>query len=358
MYIESKAFIDWIVKELKAKKLPNKDDEYICNCPFCDAKENHWDYTINTKKMIMNCWRGFDPRCESGHTIPTLITLYYDIPFKQAIDFIKKNFRGEDSLQRVKKRLKNIDERRILEITEEKVVWSMPYESESILDAQSKKAQKALRWLLDVRKIPLEVVEALEPRYLGSDTHKKWERYRNRIFFPVSSNGNKAWLAYSTRKKSTKKNPKTMNPPGHILACTFYLYDWYVTSDEPILLHEGLFDAVRFFMFGFNSLAGWGTTVSSEQIELLNALPAKEVVVCYDPDATKLKQDKKGKWTCRAYKVAENLRNYYFGDVSVMKLTRDDPDRTAFKEAKTAYENRMRFGDRFWRLRRLKENLR
>ena len=136
-----------------------------------------------------------------------------------------------------------------------------------------------------------------------------------------------------------------------------YLYDWYSDSEEPIFLHEGLFDAARFFMFGYNALAGFGTTLSSEQLELLNALPAKEVVVCYDPDATKLKQDKKGRWTCRAYKVAKLLKDHYFGDVSVMKLIREDPDRTTFKEAKFAFKNRMRFGDKLWRLKKLKENL-
>jgi len=358
MYIESKPLLDWITKELKAKKLPNKDHEYIANCPFCDRNENHWDYTINTKKMVMNCWRGFDPRCESGHTVLSLVAHYYDISSKQALEFIKKNFRGEDSLLRVKKRLKNLDERRILTVEDEQIVWSMPTESVSILESQTREADKALRWLLDVRKIPLEVVEALEPRYLGKSNRKAWIPYQNRIFFPVKTDGNEAWLAYSTRKKSTKRHPKTMNPPGRVLSRMLYLYDWYVDSEEPVLLHEGLFDAARFFMFGYNALAGFGTTLSPEQLELLNALPAKEVVVCYDPDATKLKQNKKGKWTCRAYKVAELLRDHYFGDVSVMKLTRDDPDRTRYKEAKFAYKNRMRFGDKLWRLKKLKENLR
>ena len=357
MYIETKALIDWIVKELKAKKLPNKSDEWIACCPFCEVNEKHWDYTINVKKAVANCWRGFDPRCESGHTILTLIALYYDISFKQAADFIRKNFRGEDSLQRVKKRLKNISEHRILNIADEKIVWSMPYESEPIMESQNLGAQKALRWLLDVRKIPLEVIELLEPRYLGKNTHKRWRKYRNRIFFPIRSNGNEAWLAYSTRKKSTKKRPKTRNPPGRILSCMLYLYDWYIDSNKPILLHEGLFDAIRFFMFGYNAIAGFGTTISSEQIELLNALPSNEIVVCYDPDANELKKNKKGRWTCRAYKVAETLKNHYFGDVSVMRLKREDPDRTKFKEAKLAYENRIRFGNKLWRLKKLKKNL-
>lgn len=359
MYIEKKELINWLEKELGAKQFSNSD-EYILMCPFCESKTDpkkgiHWDYRFNIKKGVGNCWRGFDPRCESGHSILTLVSLYYDISISQAAVFIRKNFQGENSIQRIKKRLKNLDEHRILDIAKEKIVWSMPYESESILEPQTQGAEKALNWLLYKRKIPLEIIDILKPQYLGKKTHKRWKKYRDRVFFPVETDGNQAWLAYSTRSKSTKKHPKTMNPPGHILACMFYFYDWYIEETKPILLHEGLFDGVRFFMYGFNSLVGFGTTVSSEQIELLNKLPSNEVVVCYDPDATIPKKNKKGKWTSRAYKIAKLLRDHYFGDVSIMKLKKEDPDKTSYKEAKLAFKNRMKFSNLLWRIRKLKE---
>jgi len=328
--------------------------------PFCEAEDKgHWDYTINVKKRLMNCWRGFDPRCESGHSVLTLISLYYDIPFTQAKEFIRKNFRGEDSLLRLKKRLKNLGEERTLEDEEsnESIILTIPHETESIIDSKSKGAKKALKWLIEERKIPIEFIEMIEPRYLGNDSDRRWAKYRDRIFFPVSSSGNEAWLAYSTRKKSTKERPKTMNPPGRILSCMFFLYDFYKDSNRPIILNEGLFDSWRLMLFGYNALAGFGTTVSPEQIQLLNALPAREVVVCYDPDASKLRKNKKGKWTSRANRVAKLLNEHYFGDVSVMKLTREDPDRSTYNEIKISYKNRTRYGDKLWRLKRLSESL-
>lgn len=353
MYIDKKMYVQWLEKELKAIKNNSKEDEWIANCPFCDNKENHWDYTINVKKGVSNCWRGFDPRCESGHNILTLVSLYYDISFDKASKFIRKKFQGENSLQRVRKRLKNIGEDRILDISNEKIIWEIPRESISVVDGKTKSSKKVLQWLLKERKIPLKIIEELEPRYLGKNVSRRWQKYKERVFFPVISNGNQAWLAYSMAKKSTKKNPKTKNPPGHILSSMLFMYDYYKDSTESIIINEGLFDAVRFFMFGFNAVCGFGTTVSSEQIELLNLLPSSEVVICYDPDATILKQNDKGKWTCRAYRVAEDLKKHYFGDVSVMKLKREDPDRSTYQEAKIAFKNRERFGKRLWRIKKL-----
>lgn len=353
MYTDSKVLIAWIEKELGAKKLQHKEDEWICNCPFCDRKENHFDYTINIKKKVMNCWRGFDPRCASGHTLLTLISLYYDIPVNKAHDFIKKNFQGENTLQRVKKRLKNIGEDRILDIGSEKIIWSMPYESESILESDTPTSRKVLDWLLKVRQVPFEMIEELQPRYLGKNVDKRWQSYKNRVFFPVQCDGNQAWIAYSMAKKSTKKHPKTMNPPGPILSSMFFMYDYYVNDNKPIILNEGIFDPIRLFMFGFNAVAGFGTSVSPEQLELLNNLPSGEVVVCYDPDATALKKDRKGKWSCRAYKVAETLKKHYFGDVSIMELKREDPDRSTYNEIKYCFKNRKRYGRRLWQIKKL-----
>jgi len=354
MYIDKKMYIEWLERELKAVKESNKEDEWLANCPFCDAKENHWDYTINIKKGVSNCWRGFDPRCESGHSILTLVSLYYNITLDKAREFIRKKFQGENSLQRVRKRLKNIDNDRILSVDSEKISWSIPYESIPLIGGKSKGSKRALKWLLKERKIPIEMIDELGPRYLGKNVSYRWRKYKNRVFFPVLCNNNEAWLAYSMAKKSTKKNPKTRNPPGHILSSMFFMYNYCREREDPIVLNEGLFDTVRFFMFDFNAICGFGTTVSAEQIELLNLLPSNEVVVCYDPDATKLKQNNKGKWTCRAYKVAEVLKKHYFGDVSVMKLTREDPDRSTYQEAKIAFKNRECFGKRLWRIKKLK----
>lgn len=355
IYIEKQALIDWILKELKARKSPGKEDEYVANCPFCDHKENHWDYTINVNKKIMNCWRGFDPRCESGHNILTLISLYYDISLKKAQEFIKKKFQTEDSILRIKKRLKNLDQDRILYVADDRVVWPIPKEANPLLKSSGPDAKKAIDWLLNTRQIPMEMIKELNPYYLNKETNVdfKLKKYHGRVFFDIKSDGNSAWLAYSTRKKSTKKNPKTMNPPGRILSSMLFLYDYYIDSHKPVLLNEGYFDSLRLFLFDYNALAGFGTTISAEQIDLLNRLPTNEIVVCYDPDATALKQDKKGKWTSRAYRTAKILSNHYFGDVSVMELKREDPDRSSYREVKIAYKNRRRFGDRLWRLKKL-----
>jgi len=353
MYIDQNSFINWIEKEFNAKKLPNKESEWIINCPFCDNNENHFDFGINVEKGVMNCWRGFDSRCESGLSIVTFVALYYNISISEAIEFIKKNFLGENSIQRIKKRLKKIEQFRILSIDEKKISWSFPNEVEQIVNPVSKGGEKALDWLLNIRQIPFEFVELLNPVYLSKFCNVRWKKYSNRVFFPVESFDRKAWLAYSTKLKSTKDNPKTMNPPGSILSSMFFLYNYYIDSNKPIILCEGLFDALRMFIFGYNAVAGFGTTLSIEQIGLLNELKTNEVIVCYDPDATQFKLDKKGKKTSKAFKVSDVLHNYFFGSVSVMILKREDPDRSTYREIKDAYRNRLRYKKQLWRVNKL-----
>jgi len=352
MYVEKKDFIKWIINELGAKP-SYKKDEYICNCPFCDKNENHYDFTINTEKMVMNCWRGFDRRCESGHNVLTLLSFYYDVSFERAKELVKEKFETENSLLRLKKKLKNLDNRRILQIDTQKILWDMPRGVESIEEPVTDGGKKAKKWLLKTRKIPLELITAIKPYYFGKNVDKRWRKYNDRVFFPVVSKSNKAWIAYSMDKKSTKKRPKTMNPPGSILSNMLFMYDFCFDS-KIIVVCEGIFDALRMFMFGYAAVAIFGVNISGSQLDLLNDLDADELVVCLDPDANKVVVDSKGRKSSKSFKLAREVEQFFLGDVSIMKLKREDPDRSSFKEIRICYGNRERLGRSTRRLKALR----
>lgn len=356
----------WLIKEFDAKELDYKKNEFQFNCPWCDNKEGHCDYTFNIVKQEGHCWRGFNENCESGHSLLVFVSFYYRITFKEAKELIKNKFESENSLHRIKSKIRAFELNRSLDVENERIVWDLPRGVESILQPSSPGARKALAWLRVVRKIPDEVLELLDPKFAGTGISKWMVKHYGRIFFPVHSLGNRAWLSYSMGKKHTKKNPKTHNPPGPILSQMLFLYDFYTKSTEPILLCEGIFDALRLFLFGFNSVALFGTSVSEAQLELLNRLPTNEVVVCLDIDATKPKKNKKGGWTSKAFRLSRTLRDYYIGETSLMRIyapkgfrnpEKFDPDLLSYDNAVRFFNDRESFSMFAATMRRLKARL-
>jgi len=85
--IQKKNVKKWLIKEFNA--IEHSNGEFQLNCPFCDNNENHMDYMFNIEKMRGHCWRGFSPRCESGHSIYSLISLMYGFDFNKAKDWIE-----------------------------------------------------------------------------------------------------------------------------------------------------------------------------------------------------------------------------------------------------------------------------
>jgi len=354
-FYEKDLVVEWLKKEFGAKPLPYKKSEYGFNCPFCDNKENHHDYTFNVEKNRGHCWRGRHENCESGHSALSLVALHYNVSYDKAKDLVRSKFETHDTLQRLKKKIGVFDFSRSLSIEDEEIVWDVPKGAEYILDSNSKGAMKARAWLKGVRKVDPEIWPILRPMYIGDDVDKsRWYRHIGRVFFPVSSLKTKGWISYSMLKKSTKLNPKTLNPPGSLLSRTLYLYDNYLDTQEPILLCEGIFDALRMFIFGYNSVALFGVNVSMRQINLLNKLKSKEVVVCLDADASEFTLDKKGQWTSKAIRVAKILKQFYFGEVSLMKLTHHDPDKQTYSESKKLFNERQPYSRLFYSIKKLR----
>jgi DNA primase len=166
-----------------------------------------------------------------------------------------------------------------------------------------------------------------------------WYFYRQRLFFPVLTDCNYAWIAYNIGRV-TKERPKTKNPAGPILSNMLFLYDECQKRDTPIILTEGIFDAIRLTLYGYNATCLFGTSISSIQIQLLNKLPAREVVVCLDADASGTSDD--DVLSARADKIIAKLMAEYFYDVSAIRLHKGDPDDTPKGVFDSLYQQRER----------------
>lgn len=116
-----------------------------------------------------------------------------------------------------------------------------------------------------------------------------YERFRNRIMFPITNPQNKI-IAFGGRDLSGNSQAKYINSPEtRIFQKKNILYNFYNAKnirniDGKILAVEGYFDCISLSVNGFqNSVATMGTSLSQDQIKLLWQLSSIPLL-CYDGD--------------------------------------------------------------------------
>jgi len=156
--------------------------------------------------------------------------------------------------------------------------------------------------------------------------------YRGRVVFRVESLDVKGYQLYDYTRKQERK---TINPEREFLSRTLYRYDEWKDSEEPILVHEGIFDVERSRQRGFNATCVFGTNLSDTQHILLSFARAKEIIVCLDGD-TRTDDIKKDKAWAMAQKLTSTQK-----DVSIMRLPiKEDPDSVNENVLRSCYSRR------------------
>lgn len=106
-------------------------------------------------------------------------------------------------------------------------------------------------------------------------------RLAGRVVVPVLDVDDQTWLGYSARDWTDKLDPRYRYPRG--MARGVLLYNWsalYAQTDEPLLLVEGVFDALPYWP---NASAALGKPGDYHRRLLADA--ARPVAVCLDGDA-------------------------------------------------------------------------
>ena len=124
---------------------------------------------------------------------------------------------------------------------------------------------------------------------IESDQGNFYERFRNRIMFPITNPQNKI-IAFGGRDLSGNSQAKYINSPEtKIFQKKNILYNFYNAknvrnTDRKMLAVEGYFDCISLSINGFpNSVATMGTSISQDQIKLLWQLSSIPLL-CYDGD--------------------------------------------------------------------------
>jgi len=182
------------------------------------------------------------------------------------------------------------------------------------------------RWdtvTLDVMKLGLsQEVLSKSGLLMTKDSGGYYDRFRNRIMFPISDINGKV-QAFGGRIFGDAEGAKYMNSPetpiyhkGRTLYGLNYSRD-EIRSTRTAILVEGYMDLIRLYQEGFkNVVAGTGTAFTTEQASLVKRF-ADKVLVCYDGDAAGQKAAQKAGLTL----LDKGL------DVRIIHLpTGEDPD--------------------------------
>lgn len=123
----------------------------------------------------------------------------------------------------------------------------------------------------------------------NTDTGNRYDRFRNRIIFPIFDLRNRV-LGFGGRALDEKTMPKYINSPEtHVYIKGRHLYGLnlskaFIRKENYVIIVEGYFDLILPFQHDIrNIVATLGTALTVEQINALKRL-TKNVIMIYDSD--------------------------------------------------------------------------
>lgn len=257
------------------------NDEYLFHCPYCNHHKKKM--SVNFSLNAFKCWI-----CDQrGKNIYRMVRKFGN--YKQRQQYLE--LIGRLDLSEFDKILNEIND------VEERQVIDLPDEFVSLCNAH----------------LPLHSKRALDylrGRGIGKSEILQWKigycdkgKYGGRVLIP--SFDNEGDINYFIARSYVGHNRRYLNPPcGRDIVFNELSIDW----DEPLILVEGVFDAI---VAGENAVPILGSTLRSDSL-LFQAIAAHDtpVYIALDPDA-----EKKAKW------IIKSLLQY---DVEVFKVPIDD----------------------------------
>jgi DNA primase len=136
-------------------------------------------------------------------------------------------------------------------------------------------------------------------------------RYKNRIVFPIETAGERTFV---TRATLPGMFPSYLGPEVDEGRGRRFLPGWkFARAREPVVICEGLFDALRIYQAGFKPLALLGKGLGITQRKRILELTPSRVIVMLDSDA----------WSA-GREIANELSSF-IRDVRAVALDEGDP---------------------------------
>jgi DNA primase len=315
---DSNDIVDVIASYLPMKK---KGANYWARCPFHDEKTA--SFSVSPSKQIFHCFG-----CGAGGNVLNFVMDYEKLSFIEAVKQLAERANIQLDLNDVS-REEQSDTGKLREMHEKAIEI---YHHELFKPS----AKKALDYLLSrglsestIKTFKLgyapeswdHLVRILSASYPADLIFKSglavrsekdgrlYDRFRERIMFPVHDERNNAVGFGGRIMTNDKKDAKYLNSPETpIYNKRKILYGLHITRDnirheKKAIVVEGYMDFLQLYQHGYlNVVAGSGTAFTDEHGRLLRRF-ANEAILCYDSDVAGQKAAVKTGFTLSSQKL-------------------------------------------------------
>ena len=367
------------VEELKTKadihsvissyiKLKRTGRNYTGLCPF--HKEKTPSFTVDTSKQLYHCFG-----CGEGGDVISFIEKIENMEFIEAVEFLAKKigyslkytYSGSAQPSKLKNRLVDLNELakkyfNFILFNSKKGLLSLNYlknrgfTEKTLIEfdvgysldewsAFSRFARKRGYKAQEVIKCGL----GIESR---RDTEDVYDRFRNRIMFPIEDIVGKTigfgGRILSDSGKTAARQAKYINTPETVLySKSRNIYRIFqakknIVEKDEVLIVEGYTDVMALHQYGIkNAVASLGTALTSEQIKILGRF-TKNIILVFDSDAAGMSASLKGIERLREYN--DRLDLYYENNLNIRVSVLEegyDPADFIFKKGKDVFINKI-----------------
>lgn len=302
----------------------NATGQFVSSCCQCNKKDKFYYDQKKFKGLCQSCYAKRDGA--GFKTIIGLIMFTESLDYAQAVERLKSSSVVRDVGFSILEEIFKFKDNALSEgVFSDVDLWDIPIKAD--IPYRSPPDLNRIKEFFNSRKRPMnmEILKAF-PAYMSDAKFLS-----NRMVFEIKTAGSYAWLGYLLGK-ADDEHPKTLNPRGSVLSYMLGGYDYFVNSDKPLLIHEGIFDMFRSVLRKYNAVCAFGKVLSAKQISLLNLTKASELVLCFDGDSAGMK----GAWS-----VIKRWRKYIDKSLSMMVLPyNEDPDSCSKLQFDESFQNR------------------
>ena len=280
-------------------ELKRSGSSYMCRCPFHSEKTP--SCSISPDKQLFHCFG-----CGAGGDVITFIRMIENLDYMDAVRFLAQragmNMPEDKDDGSAKKRQRMYEMHREAGRFFHKKLFSA--EGAPGLDYLRRRGLSdhiikkfGLGYAADeyhdlhfyLRGLGFSDYEMVDASLLVNNNNKIYDKFRNRVMFPIfDTRGNVAAFGGRTLSED-KKIPKYLNSAETmVFSKSNMLFALNIAKNskaEHLILCEGYMDVISMHQAGFDSaVASLGTSLTSQQCNLISRLGKSEVVLAYDSD--------------------------------------------------------------------------
>lgn len=280
-------------------ELRRSGSSYMCRCPFHTEKTPSCSFS--EEKQLFHCFG-----CGVGGDVITFVKLIENLDYMEAVKFLAQRAGmslpddKDDAASR--KRLRLYEMNRAAGAYFHKTLFSeRGAEGLAYLRRRGLSDHTIKRFGLGyapddwhylhnyLKSLGYTDFEQFDGSLISAKNNNFYDKFRNRVMFPIfDTRGNVA--AFGGRILTDEKNaPKYLNSAETVVFSKsnllFALNYAKNTKADYFILCEGYMDVIALHQAGFDcAVASLGTSLTSQQANLLSRLGKKEVILSYDSD--------------------------------------------------------------------------